>query len=67
MPAQGQYDHTTHLSLNFADVRIDNKHSPQLLRIQIKQSKTDPFRQGVDVYLGRTEETICLIRGIIPY
>ena len=65
VPAQGQYDHTTHLS--FADVSIDNKHSPQLLRIQIKQSKTDPFCQGVDVYLGRTEETICPIRGITPY
>ena len=29
VPAQNQYDHTTHLSIS--DVSIDNKDSPQLL------------------------------------
>ena len=65
VPAQNQYDHTTHLSI--LDVSIDDKDSPQLLRVRIKQSKTDPFRQGVDIYLGRTDEAICPIRGILPY
>ena len=65
VPAQSQYDHSTHLSIS--DVSIDNKDHPQLLRIQIKQSKTDPFRQGVDIYLGRTGEGICPVRGILPY
>ena len=48
VPAQEQYDHTTHLS--FADISIDNQHSPQLIKVRIKQSKTDPFRQGADIY-----------------
>ena len=65
VPAQGHFDHTTHLSV--ADLAIDNKDSPQVLRIRIKQSKTDPFRQGVNMYLGRTGENICPIRGILPY
>ena len=65
MPAQNQYDHTTHPSIS--NMSIDNKDSPQLLRIQIEQSKTDPFRQGVGIYLGRTGEEICPVRGILPY
>ena len=65
VPAQSQYDPSTHLSIS--DVSIDNKDHPQLLRIRIKQSKTDPFRQGVDIYLGRTGEGICPIKGILPY
>ena len=65
VPAQNQYDHTTHPSIS--NVSIDNKDSPQLLRIRIEQSKTDPFRQGVDIYLGRTGEEICPVRGILPY
>ena len=65
VPAQSQYDHTTHLSIS--DISIDNKDCPQLLRIRIKQSKTDPFRQGVDIYLGRTGEVLCPVRGILPY
>ena len=65
MPVQNQYDHTTHLSI--LDVSIDDKDSPQLLRVRIKQSKTDPFHQGVDIYLGRTDKAICPIRRILPY
>ena len=65
MPAQNQYDHTTHPSIS--DMSIDNKDSPQLLQIRIEHSKIDPFRQGVGIYLGRTGEEICLVGGILPY
>ena len=65
VPAQGQYDDTTHLSI--ADVSIDNRDFPELLQVRIKQSKTDPFRQGVNIYLGKTGNNICPIRGIVPY
>ena len=65
VPAQEQCDHTTHLS--FANISINNKHSPQLIKVHIKQSKTDLFRQGVDIYLEKTERAICPIKGIIPY
>jgi len=35
--------------------------------VSIKQSKTDPFRRGVDLYLGATDETLCPVRGMLPY
>ena len=35
------------------DVRVNNNQDPQFVVVQIKASKTDPFRQGTSVYLGR--------------
>ena len=31
----------------------------------LKQSKTDPFQKGVDLYLGATGTTICPVRGLL--
>ena len=33
----------------------------------IKQSKTDPFRQGASLYLGKTDSFICPVTGILPF
>ena len=65
VPADNQYDDSCHLS--FSSVCIDSRVNPQQLRITIKQSKTDPFRKGVDIYLGATRDSICPVRGILPY
>lgn len=46
---QGTFDSETHLSL--ADVAVHSKLAPTIVQIIIKQSKTDPFRQGVQLYL----------------
>ena len=35
--------------------------------VQLKQSKTDPFRHGVTLWLGKTNCTVCLVTGILPY
>ena len=65
IPSQEQYDQSCHLSLG--DVSLDNRDTPRLLRIHIKQSKTDPFRRGVEIYLGATDASICPLKGILPY
>lgn len=65
VPSQAEYDPDTHLSL--ADIALDNKVNPGVIQVTIKQSKTDPFRQGVDLYLGRTGKDICPIQAIVPY
>ena len=41
VPSHTDYDPSLHLSLQ--DVSIDNRDNPHVLRITIKQSKTDPF------------------------
>ena len=47
--AQG-YDPEVHLSLT--DVAIDSHTTPSVVHLRIKQSKTDPLRQGVDISWG---------------
>jgi len=33
----------------------------------MKASKTDPFRQGVTLVVGRTNKKLCLVRGVLAY
>ena len=61
IPSHNGYDPSLHLSLQ--DISIDHRDNPNVLRIHIKQSKTDPFRQGVQIYLGATNTNVCPILG----
>ena len=65
IPSDADYDDECHLSLEI--VSVENRDNPQLFRVKIKQSKTDPFRRGVDIYLGATGRTLCPIKAILPY
>ena len=59
------YDPTVHLS--HKDIAVDNPVRPRVVRITIKQSKTDPFCKGVDLYLGRTFADLCLVISLLNY
>jgi len=65
VPTQLDYDESTHLSLK--DISLDNRSNPRLIKLNIKQSKTDLFRHGVDIYLGATNTPICPVSALIPY
>ena len=52
MPSDIVYNPGAHL--NFEDVSVDSIKNPQSLKVRIKASKTDPFRVGVDIFIGRT-------------
>jgi len=41
--------------------------NPSAIRVRIKQSKMDPFQKGVCILLGKTDQSLCLIKGILPY
>ena len=62
---QGPYNPQVHLS--FKDLAVDNKSSPTYIRLCIKQSKTDRFRHGNFVYLGKTDSEICPMQAILQY
>ena len=57
VPSDSAYDPAVHLSQG--DVRVDNTANPQYLEVHLKVSKTDPFRLGVTVYLGRSHAKLC--------
>ena len=65
VPGEGAYDASVHLS--FDDVAIDDTSSPSYVRVHIKRSKTDPFRLGVDLFLGRTRTDLCPVAAILSY
>ena len=65
IPSNSQFDEASHLCLN--DISIDSRDNPKMLQIRLKQSKTDPFRRGVSIYLGTTESNLCPVKGILPY
>ena len=54
-------------SSQFPDLALDSHADPTMARLCIKQSKTDPFRQGVEVFLGRTDAAICPVRALVQY
>ena len=65
IPSKDSYNSSRHLSLQ--DVTVDNRTKSYLLQLFLKQSKTDPFEQGAQVYVGATDTTICPVKAVLSY
>ena len=64
-PPGSGFDPSIHLSVG--DVSVYSHSIPSYLAVSIKASKTDPFRQGVTIYLGRTHDWICPVATMLNY
>ena len=58
-------DPSFHLTVQ--ELQVDAEANPSSLRVRIKSSKTDPFRQGCFIYLGRGQASLCPISAILTY
>ena len=38
-----------------------------MLKIRLKSSKTDPFRTGIDVFIGRMDCPLCPVAAMLAY
>ncbi len=65
VPSVQGYDPQMHL--NLGDLALDSHTKPSLIRLRIKQSKTDPLRQGADIFLGATAANICPVKALLHY
>lgn len=65
VPSATHFDPSIHLSP--ADIAVDSHSDPTLMRIHLKQSKTDQQRLGVDLYVGRTFTNLCPIAAMLAY
>ena len=65
VPNLASFSPSIHLGL--ADVAVDSTSSPSCLRLRIKASKTDPFRKGCFLHIGRGEYPLCAIHSILAY
>ena len=53
--------------LSEGDIALDDLVNPTVIRVHIKASRTDPFRQGVFVYLGATGNDLCPVAAVSAY
>lgn len=65
VPTGSSYDPGVHLSVG--DIAVDHPSRPSFVRVTIKQSKTDPFRKGVDLFIGRTGTDLCPVAALLDY
>ena len=65
VPDSSSYDPSVHL--NFNDIAADNPNSPSILQIRMKASKTDSFRHGVNIHIGKTSNYLCPVSALLNY
>jgi len=59
------FDPNTHMTVS--DLQADSLVNPSCFKVRIKCSKTDPFRMGCDIYLGRGLGSVCPITALGNY
>lgn len=65
VPNLASYSPSIHLGV--ADIAVDASSLPSCLRIRIKASKTDPFRKGCFVHIGRGSFPLCAVQSLLAY
>ena len=65
VPSEESYEECSHLSV--LDVTVDNVSCPSMLRVHLKASKTDPFRAGIDIFVGRAVGPLCPVSAVLDY
>ena len=51
VPSASEYDVGAHLS--YGNIAVDSLLNPSSIEVNIKASKTDPYRTGVKLFIGR--------------
>ena len=65
VPTFASFSSAIHLSV--ADIAVDSSTLPSCLRVRIKASKTDPFRKGCFVHIGRGTLPLCAVHAVLAY
>ena len=64
-PSDKGFDPAVHFGIG--DVAVDNPREPSVVRIRVKQSKTDPFRKGIDLFVGKMASAVCPVSALLDY
>ena len=65
VPNLASFSPSLHLSVD--DISVDSMVSPSCMRVNIKGSKTDPFRQGCYVHIGAGHLPPCALSALMAY
>ena len=55
------------VELAFHDVAVDNLANPTEIQVRLKRSKTDVFRQGTLIHIGRTDDDLCPVAALLSW
>lgn len=65
VPSLSTFSPEIHLALG--DLAVDSLSSPSCMRICIKASKTDPFRKGCFIHIGRGKPPLCALQAMVNF
>ena len=65
VPTEKVYDPSVHLSVG--DIAVDDARWPSLLRVTIKQSKTNPFQKCFNLFVGQTNSVLCPVAAVLDF
>ena len=65
VPTITLYDPSVHLSVG--DISLDSQSALTKVFVRIKASKTNPFRQGISICLGKTGLELCPVAALFSY
>lgn len=65
VPNLASFSSTLHLCVQ--DIAVDSATDPSCLRIKIKASKTDPFRKGCFIHIGKGRFPLCALQAVMQY
>ena len=65
VPNLSSFSASLHLSVQ--DIAVDSSSAPSAMRIQIKGSKTDPFRKGCSIHIGLGKHPLCAVQAMLSY
>ena len=65
LTCNSNFDPKCHLI--FSDVTFMPSSSPKYMLVRLKVSKTDPFRTGQSIVIGRTNSNLCPISAMLAY
>ena len=65
VPSEAAFDDAVHLTRD--DLAVDNPRNPSVLMLRLKASKTDPFRRGIFLFIGKTDSDLCPVAAVLSY
>ena len=65
VPSVASFSPSLHLSVR--DISVDSSSLPSCMRVRIKASKTDPFRKGCAIHIGRGSFPLCAVHAMMAY
>ena len=55
------------LYLSWGDVSFDRAPHPSIMKVHLKTSKCDQFGKGVNIFIGRSKDSICPVEACLAY